>query len=112
MPSFDERECYGVDLPAPVKEPQKLDVVIFRENTEEVYSGIEFDACTAEANDLIAFIKQRMPKKFVREGSALGVKPVSAFGSKRLVRRAIQFALDKKRTSVTLVHKGNIIKFT
>lgn len=99
-------------VPAPVKEPQKLDVVIFRENTEDVYSGIEFDAGTAEANDLIAFIKQRMPKKFVREGSALGVKPVSAFGSKRLVRRAIQFALDKKRTSVTLVHKGNIMKFT
>ena len=99
-------------VPAPVKEPNKLDVVIFRENTEDVYSGIEFDANTSEANELIAFLKQKLPKKFVREGSALGVKPVSAFGSKRLVRRAIQFAIDKKLPSVTLVHKGNIMKFT
>ncbi len=99
-------------VPAPVKEPHKLDVVIFRENTEDVYSGIEFDANTSEANELIAFLKQKLPKKFVREGSALGVKPVSAFGSKRLVRRAIQFAIDKNLPSVTLVHKGNIMKFT
>jgi len=99
-------------VPAPVKEPQKLDVVIFRENTEDVYSGIEFDANTQDAKDLVAFIKQKLPKKALREDSALGIKPVSAFGSKRLVARAIQFAIDKKLPSVTLVHKGNIMKFT
>jgi len=99
-------------VPAPVKDPGKLDVVIFRENTEDVYSGIEFDANTEGAKDLIALIKQKMPKKMLREDSAIGVKPVSAFGSKRLVSRAVQFALDKKLPSVTLVHKGNIMKFT
>jgi isocitrate dehydrogenase len=99
-------------VPAPVKEPQKLDVCIFRENTEDVYSGIEFDANTQDAKDLVAFIKQKLPKKTLREDSALGIKPVSAFGSKRLVARAIQFAIDKKLSKVTLVHKGNIMKFT
>jgi isocitrate dehydrogenase len=99
-------------VPAPVKEPQKLDVCIFRENTEDVYSGIEFDANTPDAKDLIALIKQKLPKKTLREDSAIGVKPVSAFGSKRLVARAIQFAIDKKLSKVTLVHKGNIMKFT
>ena len=99
-------------VPAPVKEPQKLDVCIFRENTEDVYSGIEFDANTQDAKDLVAFIKQKLPNKKLREDSALGIKPVSAFGSKRLVARAIQFAIDKKLTKVTLVHKGNIMKFT
>ncbi|MDQ3003287.1 MAG: isocitrate dehydrogenase (NADP(+)) [Fibrobacterota bacterium] len=99
-------------VPAPVKEPQKLNVCIFRENTEDVYSGIEFDANTQDAKDLVAFIKQKLPNKKLREDSALGIKPVSAFGSKRLVARAIQFAIDKKLTKVTLVHKGNIMKFT
>jgi len=99
-------------VPAPVKEPQKLDVCIFRENTEDVYSGIEFDANTQDAKDLIALIKQRLPKKTIREDSAVGVKPVSAFGSKRLVARAIRYALEKKLPAVTLVHKGNIMKFT
>jgi isocitrate dehydrogenase len=99
-------------VPAPVKEPQKLDVVIFRENTEDVYSGIEFEAESQDAKDLIALIKFKLPKKTVRPDSAVGVKPVSAFGSKRLVARAIQFAIDKKLTKVTLVHKGNIMKFT
>jgi isocitrate dehydrogenase len=99
-------------VPAPVKEPQKLDVCIFRENTEDVYSGIEFDANTPDAKDLIAFIKQKLPKKTLREDSAVGIKPVSAFGSKRLIARAIQFAIDKKLPKVTLVHKGNIMKFT
>ncbi len=99
-------------VPAPVKEPQKLDVCIFRENTEDVYSGIEFDANTQDAKDIIALIKQKLPKKALRDDSAIGVKPVSAFGSKRLVARAIQFALDKKLSKVTLVHKGNIMKFT
>ena len=99
-------------VPAPVKEPQKLDVTIFRENTEDVYSGIEFDANTQDAKDLVAFIKQKLPKKTLREDSALGIKPVSAFGSKRLVARAIRFAIEKKLPVVTLVHKGNIMKFT
>lgn len=99
-------------VPAPVKEPQKLDVCIFRENTEDVYSGIEFDANTQDAKDLIAFIKQKLPKKTLREDSAIGIKPVSAFGSKRLIARAIRFALEKKLPVVTLVHKGNIMKFT
>ncbi len=99
-------------VPAPVKEPEKLNVTIFRENTEDVYSGIEFEAETQDAKDLIAFIKQKMPKKTLREDSAVGIKPVSAFGSKRLVVRAIQFAIDKKLPSVTLVHKGNIMKYT
>ena len=99
-------------VPAPVKEPGKLDVVIFRENTEDVYSGIEFDANTQDAKDLVAFIKQKLPKKALRPDSALGIKPVSAFGSKRLVARAIQYAIDKKLSKVTLVHKGNIMKFT
>ena len=99
-------------VPAPVREPGKLDVVIFRENTEDVYSGIEFDANTQDAKDLIALIKQKLPKKSLREDSAVGVKPVSAFGSKRLVARAIQYAIDKQLPKVTLVHKGNIMKFT
>jgi len=99
-------------VPAPVKEPQKLDVCIFRENTEDVYSGIEFDANTQDAKDLIAFIKQKLPKKMLREDSAIGIKPVSAFGSKRLIARAIRFAIEKKLPVVTLVHKGNIMKFT
>ncbi len=99
-------------VPAPVKEPQKLDITIFRENTEDVYSGIEFDANTADAKELIAFIKQKMPKKTLREDSAIGIKPVSAFGSKRLVSRAIRYAIEKKLPVVTLVHKGNIMKFT
>jgi isocitrate dehydrogenase len=99
-------------VPAPVKEPQKLDVCIFRENTEDVYSGIEFDANTPDAKDLIAFIKQKLPKKTLREDSAVGIKPVSAFGSKRLVARAIRFAIEKNLPIVTLVHKGNIMKFT
>ncbi|MDB5049994.1 MAG: Isocitrate dehydrogenase [Fibrobacteres bacterium] len=99
-------------VPAPVKEPQKLDVTIFRENTEDVYSGIEFDANTQDAKDMIALIKQKLPKKTLREDSAIGVKPVSAFGSKRLVARAIRYAIEKKLPAVTLVHKGNIMKFT
>ncbi len=99
-------------VPAPVKEPQNLNVIIFRENTEDVYSGIEFDANTPDAKDLVAFIKQKLPKKTLRPDSALGIKPVSAFGSKRLVARAIQHAIDNKLSSVTLVHKANIMKFT
>ncbi len=98
-------------VPSPVKEPQKLDVVIFRENTEDVYAGIEFKAGSPEAEALIEFMRTRL-KKDVRAESGIGIKPMSAFGSQRLVRRAIQYAIAVQKPSVTLVHKGNIMKFT
>ncbi len=98
-------------VPSPVKEPQKLDVVIFRENTEDVYAGIEFKAGSDDANALIEFIGTRL-KKEIRPQSGIGIKPMSAFGSKRLVRRAIAYAIAHGKPSVTLVHKGNIMKFT
>jgi len=97
-------------VPCPVKEPQKLDIVIYRENTEDVYAGIEFESGTPEAKRLIEFLAG-LGKK-VRPDSGLGIKPMSETGSKRLVRRAISFALDHAKPSVTLVHKGNIMKFT
>ncbi len=97
--------------PAPVKEPQKLDVVIFRENTEDVYAGIEWKQGTEDAEKVIRFLNNDMGKK-VREDSGVGVKPISITGSKRLVAAAIQYAIDHNRRSVTLVHKGNIMKFT
>ena len=99
-------------VPAPVKEPQKLDVVIFRENIEDVYAGIEFEAGSAKADKLRDFLLQELGVKEIREQSALGIKPMSRFGSQRLVVKAIQYALDAGRPSVTLVHKGNIMKFT
>jgi isocitrate dehydrogenase len=99
----------GVDCP--VKKPGDMDVVIFRENTEDVYSGIEWKAGTPEAEEVLAFLTGKMGKK-IRAHSAIGIKPISEFGSKRLVRRAIEFALAKKRRNVSLVHKGNIMKFT
>ncbi|HTB22749.1 MAG TPA: isocitrate dehydrogenase (NADP(+)) [bacterium] len=99
----------GVDCP--VKRPQDLDVVIFRENTEDVYSGIEWKSGTPEAEKVWTFLTAEMGKK-IRPHSGIGIKPISEFGSKRLVRRAIQFALDKGRRSVSIVHKGNIMKFT
>ncbi|MDB4908441.1 MAG: isocitrate dehydrogenase, NADP-dependent [Gemmatimonadetes bacterium] len=102
---------YFEGVGAPVKEPQKLDIVIFRENTEDVYAGIEFKAKSDEANKLRAFISTEL-KKEMREHSAIGIKPMSEFGSKRLVDMAIKFAVDTKRSKVTLVHKGNIMKFT
>ena len=98
-------------VPSPVKEPDKLDVVIFRENTEDVYAGIEWPARSAEAERLRGFLAREMGVT-VREGSALGVKPMSEFCSKRLVRAAIRYALDNGRRNVTLVHKGNIMKYT
>ncbi|MCC6848499.1 MAG: isocitrate dehydrogenase (NADP(+)) [Deltaproteobacteria bacterium] len=98
-------------VPSPVKEPQKLDVVIFRENTEDVYAGIEFKSGSAEADALIEFTRTRL-KKDIRPESGVGIKPMSAFGSKRLVRRAIAYAIAQGKPSVTLVHKGNIMKFT
>ncbi len=102
---------YYSPVASPVKHPEWLDVVIFRENTEDVYSGVEWKAGSPEADQIIEFINTKMGKK-VREKSGIGIKPISEFGTKRLVRRAIQFALDKKRRNVALVHKGNIMKFT
>jgi isocitrate dehydrogenase len=98
-------------VPAPVKEPGKLNIVIYRENVEDVYAGIEFQAESKEANELIVMLESRLGKK-IRPGSALGIKPMSRFGSQRLVAKAIRYALDRGRPSVTLVHKGNIMKFT
>jgi isocitrate dehydrogenase len=97
-------------VPAPVREPNKVNMVIFRENIEDVYAGIEFPAGSVEANEFIALAKKH--GKNIREMSAIGVKPMSAFGSKRLVRKAIEHAIAYSCPSVTLVHKGNIMKFT
>jgi len=102
---------YFDGVPSPVKNPEKLNVVIFRENTEDVYAGIEYKKGSAEAKKLIAFLEKELGKK-VRKDSGIGIKPMSVFGSKRLVRRAIQYAIDKGEKSVTLMHKGNIMKFT
>jgi len=98
-------------VPSPMKEPGKLDVVIFRENTEDVYAGIEFEQGTPEAKQVIDFLNGEMGCS-IRADSGIGVKPISVMGTERLVRRAIQYALDHGRESVTLVHKGNIMKFT
>jgi len=105
---------YFDGVPSPVKEPGKVDMVIYRENTEDVYAGIEWPAESEGARSIIGFLNtlERRGGAKIREGSAIGIKPVSEFGSKRLVRKAIQFAIAAKRDSVTLVHKGNIMKFT
>ena len=106
---------YYDGVPSPVKEPGRLNLVIYRENTEDVYAGIEFREGTPEAAKLISFLNDEMlkgTKKRVREDSGVGIKPISIFGTKRLVRAAIKFALENGRKSVTLVHKGNIQKFT
>jgi len=101
-------------VPSPVKEPHKTDMVIFRENSEDIYAGIEWNAGTPEAQKVIAFLQNEMGVKKIRfpASSSIGVKPVSKEGTERLVRRAIQYAIDNHRPSVTLVHKGNIMKFT
>lgn len=98
-------------ISTPVKHPEHVNMVIFRENTEDVYAGIEYQAGSVEAEKLAAFLRTEFGAK-IRESSAIGIKPMSAFCSKRLVRRAIQYALDHHLPSVTLVHKGNIMKFT
>ncbi len=106
---------YYQGVPSPVKHPEKLDVVIFRENTEDVYAGIEFKEGTEDAARLISFLNDDLlkgGKKKVRSDSGVGIKPISIFGTKRLVRYAIRQALDSGRKTVTLVHKGNIQKFT
>ena len=102
---------YFQGVPAPVKQPEQMDVVIFRENTEDVYAGIEWAQGTPEAKKIIAFLRSEMGAE-VREDSGVGIKPMSIFATKRLVRMAIQYALDHDRDSVTFVHKGNIMKFT
>ena len=102
---------YFNGVPSPMKEPHLVDVVIFRENTEDVYAGIEWPAGSAEADKVRRFLVDELGAE-IREGSAIGIKPMSEFGSKRLIRAAIRYALQRGRPSVTLVHKGNIMKFT
>jgi isocitrate dehydrogenase len=103
-------------VPSPVKHPEKVDMVIFRENTEDIYAGIEFAAGTDEARKLTAFLKEAFPAAHKRirfpESSGIGMKPVSQEGSERLIRAAIDYAVGQRRRSVTFVHKGNIMKFT
>jgi len=106
---------YYTGVPSPVKYPEKLNVVIFRENTEDVYAGVEFKEGTPEVAKLISFLNDDMlkgTKKKIRTDSGIGIKPISITGTKRLVRYAIKYAIENKRKSVTLVHKGNIMKFT
>jgi len=105
---------YFTGVPSPVKSPEKVDMVIFRENTEDIYAGVEWEANSEAVQKVIAFLQQEMGVTKIRfpESSAIGIKPVSIEGSKRLIRKAIQYAIDNKRKSVTLVHKGNIMKFT
>jgi isocitrate dehydrogenase len=102
---------YYTGVPSPVREPEKVDMVIFRENTEDVYAGIEWRAGSEEADKLIAFVRDELGKE-IRDESGIGIKPISAFGTKRLVRKAVEYAVANGRKSVTLVHKGNIMKFT
>ena len=98
-------------VPSPMKHPEKLNVVIFRENTEDVYAGIEWKAGTPEAEKVRRFLIEEMGAT-IREGSGIGIKPISAFGTKRLMRMAIRYAIKHGRKSVTIVHKGNIMKYT
>lgn len=106
------RPCRWVQgVPSPVREPHKLDVVLFRENTEDVYAGIEWEQGSREALQLIEYINTNFGKN-IRQDSGIGIKPISIFGTERLVRMAIQHAIDHGRRKVTLVHKGNIQKFT
>jgi len=105
---------YFDGTPSPLKAPEKTNMVIFRENSEDIYAGIEWEAGSAEVAKVIKFLQQEMGVTKIRfpETSGIGVKPVSADGTKRLVRKALQYAIDQDRSSVTLVHKGNIMKFT
>ncbi len=105
---------YFRGTPSPLREPEKVDMVIFRENSEDIYAGIEWPAESPEARRLIAFLREEMGVRKIRfpESSAIGIKPVSREGSERLIRRAIAYALAQGKPSVTLVHKGNIMKFT
>jgi isocitrate dehydrogenase len=102
---------YYEGVPSPVKAPGKVDMVIYRENTEDVYAGIEWKSGTPEAQKLIRYLREELGKD-IRQDSGIGIKPISGFGSKRLVRKAIEHAFADGRASVTLMHKGNIMKFT
>src|SRR4029077_11589962 len=103
-------------VPSPVKSPEKVDMVIFRENTEDIYAGIEFQDGTPEAQKVLDFLKQEFPSSYKKVrfpgSTAIGFKPVSREGSERLIRAALEYAITQKRKSITLVHKGNIMKFT
>jgi isocitrate dehydrogenase len=103
-------------VPSPVKHPEKVDMVIFRENTEDIYAGIEFEAGTPENQKFLELFRQAFPKAYAKirfpESSGIGIKPVSKDGSERLIRAAIEYAVANRRKSLTLVHKGNIQKFT
>ena len=99
-------------VPSPLKHPEEVDVVIFRENTEDIYAGIEFESGTPENKKLAKFLREELNATSFFEDAGLGIKPISAFGSKRLVRAAIRYAIERGRKSVTFVHKGNIQKFT
>ncbi|MFA4912200.1 MAG: NADP-dependent isocitrate dehydrogenase [Burkholderiaceae bacterium] len=105
---------YFKGVPAPVRSPEKTDMVIFRENSEDIYAGIEYQAGSPEARELIDYLQTKLGAKKIRfpETSSIGIKPVSIEGTKRLVRKAVQYVIDHDRTSLTLVHKGNIMKFT
>jgi isocitrate dehydrogenase len=107
---------YFEGVPSPVKNPQNVDMVIFRENTEDIYAGVEFEQGSEENEKFIALLQENFPEEYAKmrfpETSGIGLKPVSKQGSERLVRAAIRYALDNQRRSVTLVHKGNIMKFT
>ncbi|SMG60896.1 NADP-dependent isocitrate dehydrogenase [Paraburkholderia susongensis] len=105
---------YFKGVPSPVREPEKTNMVIFRENSEDIYAGIEWAAESEQAKKIIKFLREEMGVKKIRfpDSSGIGIKPVSREGTERLVRKAIQYALDNERRSVTLVHKGNIMKFT
>ena len=102
---------YFKGVPSPVKNPERLDVVIFRENTEDVYAGIEYKYGTEECEKVRKFLSEELKAK-IREDSGIGIKPVSVTGTKQLVRKAIQYAIERKRKVVTMMHKGNIMKFT
>ena len=102
---------YFEGVPSPVRHPEKIDMVIFRENTEDVYSGFELAAGRPEAEALINFCREQFGWN-IRPGSGVGLKPISAAGTRRLVRAAIRYALEHRRRSVTIVHKGNIMKYT
>src|SRR5713226_9254429 len=105
---------YFKGVPSPVKRPEDVDMVIFRENTEDIYAGVEWAAGTPEAQKVIAWLQSEMKVRKIRfpETSGIGIKPISREGTERLVRAAIRYALDSRRKSLTLVHKGNIMKFT
>ena len=105
---------YFNGVPSPVKHPEKVDMIIFRENSEDIYAGVEWESGTDGAKKMIEFLTKEMGVSKIRfpETSGIGIKPVSKEGSQRLIRRAIQYAIDNDRDSVTLVHKGNIMKFT